>query len=238
MLSEYKTEIIGISAEIAIADSFNVPINPVYRTRAKNEIIAMTQCIVPYIFREHNIPLPKRHIAEGQNPIDFILSDNRTLSVKTNQRKLGKVAPQNVGQPTSTTYFYHFKTFYNKVPSDYAEKCRLFKNITLREIDQFMRIYWENMFDCDFLVHFYSFINTNGRLNLTPKYIVLDKRDTPQWEHHNFTFTQNATTWNESNTVKYCGVTIGEFQVHNNRDCFKFRFNMDGLSKLIEEGII
>lgn len=42
--------------------------------------------------------------------------------------------------------------------------------------------------------------------------------------------------WNESNTVKYSNVSIGEFQVHNKRNCFKFRFNMDGINKLIESG--
>lgn len=41
--------------------------------------------------------------------------------------------------------------------------------------------------------------------------------------------------WNESNTVKYDGLTIGEFQVHNHRSCFKFRFQMANLLMLLEK---
>ena len=42
------------------------------------------------------------------------------------------------------------------------------------------------------------------------------------WEKEKFTFTrQTIEKWNESNTVKYDGISIGEFQVHNNRNCFK-----------------
>ena len=34
--------------------------------------------------------------------------------------------------------------------------------------------------------------------------------------------------------VKYDGITIGEFQVHKNRNCFKFRFNMQNLLNLLK----
>ena len=39
--------------------------------------------------------------------------------------------------------------------------------------------------------------------------------------------------WNESNTVKYNNISIGEFQVHNNRQCYKFRFNFKNLIKIL-----
>ena len=57
------------------------------------------------IFDDNDIPFPIIHIAENQSPIDFILEDNRTLSVKSNEKRLGKVAPQVIGQPTNETYF-------------------------------------------------------------------------------------------------------------------------------------
>jgi hypothetical protein len=64
-------------------------------------------------------------------------------------------------------------------------------------------------------------------------------RDTNNRYHYdNFSFTKNVRTWNESNTVKYNGVTIGEFQVHNHRDNFKFRFNMNGIYQLILHGVL
>ena len=39
---------------------------------------------------------------------------------------------------------------------------------------------------------------------------------------------------NFCNTVKYDGISIGEFQVHKNRECFKFRFNLDNFVKVVE----
>ena len=56
-------------------------------------------------FESNELPVPIRHVAENQSLIDFELDDGSTLSVKTNKRKLDKVAPQKIGQPTSDTYF-------------------------------------------------------------------------------------------------------------------------------------
>ena len=55
-----------------------------------------------------------------------------------------------------------------------------------------------------------------------------------EWKREKFSFTKETIDkWNESNTVKYDGKTIGEFQVHNNRVCFKFRFQMQNLIDLL-----
>ena len=51
-------------------------------------------------------------------------------------------------------------------------------------------------------------------------------------------FTKNPTDWNESSTLriiyKYKKYSIGEFQIHNNRDGVKFRFNRHNFHNLIE----
>lgn len=96
---------IGISAEVAIADAFGLSVTPNYRNRGNEDIVKLIQPQIINIFKNEGIPNPIKHIAEGQNPVDFELNNNYTLSVKTNQQFSKKVAPQNVGQPTSTTYF-------------------------------------------------------------------------------------------------------------------------------------
>lgn len=68
--------------------------------------------------------------------------------------------------------------------------------------------------------------------------LVLLSFEQPMWDKNNFSFTQTLDSWNESNTVKYCGVSIGEFQVHNNRDCFKFRFDMKKIMRLIDNNVL
>ena len=41
--------------------------------------------------------------------------------------------------------------------------------------------------------------------------------------------------WNESSTIKYMKVSIGEFQIHNNRNIVKFRFNMPKLLEILSD---
>lgn len=233
-----NNETIGISAEVAIADFFNVPINDFYRDRANQDIAKSLVNVIKEAFNE--IPQPTNHIAEGQNPVDFILIGNKTLSVKTNQQFSKKVAPQNVGQPTSSTYFHHFLEIYNNyvIPNDYASKCQLFKKVSIEKIDEVMAIYWNNLFHCDYLFHIYNIIDSYGNLTNNSQYIVYPYLTSKNFEKSKFSFTQAVNSWNESNTVKYYGITIGEFQVHNNRDCFKFRFNMDGVNQLLKNNLL
>lgn len=238
-LSEFKTEIIGISAEVAIADVYNLPLNPNYRQRANEQIVAVTRKLIPTVFAGEKIPNPRAHIAEGQNPIDFLLEEDASLSVKTNQRKLGKTAPQNIGQPTASTYWDYFADLADgPVPEDYKGRSAMFKRVTIDRIDEIMVRYWENLFDCDYLLHLYDYLDKFGEVNPQPAYAVFRKSDSPRWEKQLFSFTQNPGSWNESNTVKYADRSIGEFQVHNNRDCFKFRFNMAGIAGLMSDGLI
>jgi hypothetical protein len=231
MFSEYKTEQVGISAEIAIADITGVPIDASYRTRGKQEIIDhLTPSLVSAVAK---IPKPIKHIAGDQNPVDFMLVGNRTLSVKSNMRQLGKVAPQNIGQPTS-------QTFWSKLPElvppgidvkrlTYQESAKLFKQVAQSDTSTLLNAYWENLFDCDFLIYVFNVLDANDNLSNGPSVKVYEKSKSPIWDMSKIEFSQSLLSWNESCTVKYRGSSIGEFQVHNNRNCFKFRFNLSGL---------
>ncbi len=236
-----NNEQIGVSAEIAIADIFNVSINDQYRNRGLKSITDTIKPIVKDIFSANNISLPIKHAAENQNIIDFILQDNKTLSVKTNKQKLGKAAPQKIGQASSNTWYSILAERLDiaYIPTAYPEKVKLFKIIALTRIEQLLGIYWEYMFDCDFLIHIFNIVDSNNIPTADPKYIVIKKTSSPIWDPAKISFTKTTVAeWNESNTVKYeyDGIAIGEFQVHNNRDNFKFRFNMAGIYKLMTEG--
>jgi hypothetical protein len=241
MLSKFKTEIIGISAEVAIADAFDVPVREEYRRRANDDVVSAILTVVPTVFAVHKIPRPVQHIAEDANDVDFALADGGTLSVKSNQRKVGKVAPQKIGQPTANTFWQYFRDFADGDihETDDEESKNMFKRVCLARVDEMLSRYWANMFDCEYLIHFYDVIDSFGNILVAPQYVVFGKRVTPEWDKSKFTFTRpTLESWNEANTVKYCGVSIGEFQVHAHRNCFKFRFNMDGIVKLTAQGII
>ena len=233
----YNNEEIGMSAEVAIADIFGVSIDDEYRTRSHPSIVNRLRPIVTSIFINNEIPLPLAHIAAGQNPIDFMLDGDKTLSVKSNQRQLGKVAPQRVAQPTSSSFFPIFAQLTNGIqaPADKAQRVSIFKQIVFTRIDEMLQIYWSNLFECDYLVYFYDVLTFSE----PPKAVVFTKVDSPKWDKAHISFTKpTAELWNESNTIKYHGVTIGEFQIHTARDNFKFRFNIKGITELTKRGVI
>ena len=74
-----NNETIGISAEVAIAESFKVPVSDEYILRSDKSVVNLLQQKVLNIFTEKDIPVPVKHVAEGQNSIDFILELVRFL---------------------------------------------------------------------------------------------------------------------------------------------------------------
>ena len=108
-----------------------------------------------------------------------------------------------------------------------------------RHIDKLIPIYLSHMFDSDYLLRIYE--NNKKEVLLTGQsygYDIVKKEFGKdfKWEKELFSFSQpDINTWNESNSVSYNGISLGEFQVHNNRNCFKFRFNFDNLLKIIRK---
>lgn len=256
MEQKFNNEVIGISAEIAVADTFKVSINENYRKREENDIVNVLENLlkenITEIFPKGVIPI--EHVAEGGNPIDFKLNNGKTLSVKTNKRQLGKVAPQIIGQPTAETYFSHMKNELlddipefddienklkeRKLEDNYENRSKIFKEISVKYIDIIINEYWKNLVECDYLLFFYNIIGKDKKISKNPEYIIVTKElELPNFEKENFSFTKTLTNWNESNTVKYnyngTQISIGEFQVHRNRNCFKFRFNIKNILKII-----
>jgi hypothetical protein len=231
MLTNYGTEQVGISAEVAIGDLSGVVIADEYRRRGRPELI---QHISPALVATINrIPKPTKHIAADQNPVDFLLEGGKTLSVKSNMKSAGKIAPQNIGQPTASTFW---ELLPHLVPAgsdpkrlSYADSAKLFKQVALTNTVALLTEYWKSLFDCDYLIYVCDVLTDSNRLSSSPTVRLFEKSKSPQWEKSKISFTQSLATWNESCTVKYNGISIGEFQVHNNRNCFKFRFNIRGL---------
>lgn len=244
-----NNETVGISAEVAIANSFEVAVNEEYAQRADDEVVDYIRPYVKDAFNEFGIPNPVTHSAERQNPVDFILCNGQTLSVKSNKASQGKVAPQGIGQPTDKTYFdvICVKLEFNIIDElesrglndNYESRSFLFKEITLNRIGEIINVYWEHLFSCDYLLYVYNVIKNNKLLD-KPCFKVFNKcNNPPSWDNSKFSFTRNSLdSWNESNTLKYCNYSIGEFQVHTKRNCLKFRFNLDGIIKLLDNGIL
>lgn len=225
------TETFGISAEKSICDIFNLPIPEEYRNRYSSIICHQIEPIIKNAFQF----LPKAIKSTGAETgergenskcsYDFLLEGNKTLSLKTNTGKM--ICPPEVGQPGASTAYLYFK--------DYIDEEEMtndaFKNMVFKYIDKIMPIYVYHLFDSDFLLWIFK------RKDIY-SYKIYDSnfaRDVV-WKKENFSFTKpTIDEWNESNTVKYCGISIGEFQIHKNRACYKFRFNMENFERLINE---
>lgn len=167
-----------------------------------------------------------------------MLQNEKTLSVKTNKQGLGKVAPQKIGQASSKTWFNQLSATLGiaNIPDNYNERKKIFKQTVFEKPDLLLSEYWHNLFDCDYLIHFYNIVDRNDNPTNDVKHIVIRKSECPIWDIDKITFTRaNISEWNESNSIKYDGITIGEFQVHNHRDNFKFRFNMASLLLILHK---
>lgn len=231
MLKKYKTEQVGISTEIAIGDLTGVSVVDKYRRRGRAELI---QHISPALVETlSQIPRPISHTAERGNPIDFTLEGDKTLSVKSNKQGAGKIAPQKIGQATSTSFWAHLPQFapdgIDPSKLSYAESAKLFKEVALTNTSDLLTAYWEKTFDCDYMIYVYDVLTDEEKLSSGPTVQLYGKIKSPIWNESQLTFTQDLDSWNESCTVKFQDISIGEFQVHRNRNGFKFRFNFGGL---------
>lgn len=228
-----NNETLGISAESAICEYFNIPQPDSFSTRSSRNI---KKQLLPVI-RDAFMAVPKaiRHTGsesgtrgkQSKCSYDFVLEKNQTLSLKTNKGKM--VCPPEVGQPGAKTCYLYFKEFF---PSGLSEVTNEdFKKMVFKHISEIMPIYVEHLFDSDWLLWVYLNKNSYHFKAISQSNIKEFK-----WNKDKFSFTKpTIESWNESNTVKYEGVTIGEFQIHTHRSCFKFRFDLANLLTLLHK---
>jgi len=62
-------------------------------------------------------------------------------------------------------------------------------------------------------------------------------KTTIDWSNHivQFIHILKGKSWNESTTIKINNKTIGEFQIHNHRDCIKFRWAFENLLDIFKD---
>lgn len=224
-----NNETFGMSAELAICKFFKLEY-PLHLEHRSNE--KYIKELFPIISKSFvNLPKPIKHTGsevgirgkESKSSYDFLLCGNKTLSLKTNK---SKICPPEVGQPgAETAYFY----FGHLTTADEIDEF-VFKKMVYENIDQMMKIYIKHLFDSDYMLWIYQ-----NKTGYQYKIFEKDLASDFVWDKSKFSFTKTSISdWNESNTVKYNGKSIGEFQVHKHRSCFKFRFLMKNLIEVIK----
>ncbi len=228
-----NNETLGMSAEAAVCEHFNLQQPDSFRTRCSDAIKRQLAPVIEEAFRI--VPGAIRHTGSelgergGQSKCsyDFVLEGGKTLSLKTNKGKM--VCPPEVGQPGGKTCLKYFRDFFPDGLSEVSNE--EFKKMVLEHIAEIMPIYVGHLFDSDWLLWIY--LEKSGYA-----FKAISRADIKdfKWEKEKFRFTRpTVEQWNESNTVKYDGHTVGEFQVHSHRSSFKFRFHLANLLALIHK---
>jgi hypothetical protein len=166
-------------------------------------------------------PYNLKHCASRGNKYDFECIDNKNihLSAKTT-KKDGKVCPQVIGQPSHKKFCEFFAL-------DQTTSLEQIKFYIINNIANLLQVYSAHTFDCPILYY-------NKHSDLLA--FILLKQEI-NWANYSINFSHNIKKklWNESSSISINGITIGEFQVHNNRDCIKFRWAFENLLTVFGE---
>ena len=217
----------GVAVEEFLSSIFNVPFELDEQRSNRNlytKLIEHSSKVVLDEFEHLGISIEK-YCGEKQNKHDFMLNDGLTLSAKTNIGKLGKVCPQEIGQMSSNRFYERFLA--NEiVPSDYEVRKEVFKEYILKNSAEMLIQYYKHLFNSDYLFYMYNLDE------LKPNFFLLEKIKIPDFKKELIRVKKNREEWKSSNIIYYDDKILGEFQLHNNRDCFKFRFYMPTLLSL------
>ena len=211
------TEDLGKIAEKALCEVLGTPYNMVFKypqervNALRPRFASLAQEFAGYTHTGHKDDLN-----------DFTSPDgSKHLSLKTT-KKGSKVCPQILGQPSRSTFCPTFG-----LPLDATND--QIKAYVETHVAEMMPKYIATTFHCPVL--FYC-----EKTNLCQ--IVTMTTPLP-WAEVTLTFShkEKAKLWNESSTVyaqrpTQTKVSLGEFQVHNHRNCIKFRFDMKNLQLL------
>jgi hypothetical protein len=165
----------------------------------------------------HNI----RHSAKNGSQYDFTGADDETvrLSAKTT-KKDGKVCPQVIGQPSKKK----FCDFFGLDQTLNLEQIKQY--IEDGNVAQMLKIYFKTTFDCPIVYY-------NKKKNLLLFIKTLTEIDWTQYVIE-FSHKKKNKVWGESSTISINNITIGEFQVHNHRDCIKFRWAFENILEIFK----
>jgi hypothetical protein len=158
-------------------------------------------------------------------PHNFLLENNQTFSIRTFKGDRKMFAPKVVGQAGDDT-FNHFFGHLSSVEVSRAN----FKEFCLKHIDEMLPIIVDYALVSDYNCWLYLEEDTF-------KYEIHKRDDLPEltYDYSKFTFSKPTVIgWNESNTIKYNGISIVEIQLHSNRTGFKIRLHRENFTQLLK----
>jgi len=211
------TEDLGKIFEMAICLSYEIEYDGKYKYSLEEANI-----IKKRIYKlTHVFPYKIKHIAKNGNKYDFVSVENEhiNLSAKTT-KKDGKVCPQVIGQPSKKKFCEFFGI-------DLQYNLEQIKEYIQHNVHALLNIYALNTFDCPVVYY-------NKHKNLL---LFVKLKENVNWTNCDITFSHiiKNKKWNESSSIIINNNTIGEFQIHNHRDCIKFRWSFEKILHLFKD---
>jgi len=210
------TEDLGKIFEKAICNLYGIEYEGKY-----NYSLEQAENIKQKLFKlKQFFPHKIKHIAKNGNKYDFTSIENEkiTLSAKTT-KKDGKVCPQVIGQPSKKKFCEFFQIDNTDID--------IIKKYIETNVNSMLYQYIDNTFHSPVIYYnkhkdLLIFVTLKEEIKWNEKYI-------------SFSHNNNYKKWNESTTIIVDNINIGEFQVHNHRDCIKFRWNFEKLLSLFKD---
>jgi hypothetical protein len=212
-----QTEDLGKIFEMAICMLYDTPFDGKYKYSI-DEAQLLRSRIEPLL---SVFPHKIKHTAKNGNQYDFcgIEDESIKLSAKTT-KKDGKFCPQVIGQPSKKKFSEFFSI-------DMSLTLEEIKTHIETNVKNMLYIYFDLTFDCPIIYY-------NKKTNILQLIKVITKIE---WNDYlvEFSHIKKSKKWGESSTISINNVTIGEFQVHNHRDCIKFRWAFENVLKVFTD---
>lgn len=228
--TETNNEALGMTAEKVICDLYDIKYSTSFAQRCRSSYEKSLKIPIRDVFNSI-LPDAVEHLGSNKgddggsyskSEHDFMLDGNKTLSVKTNWGD--KVCPPKVGQPGNAT----FEKYFDFILDGDSINNDKFKELAIKRTAEMLDVYLTKLFDSDYLLWIFQ----SGKGFKTK---VIKKEDVSfKFKQENISFTKGLNEWLGSTTVKYDNMSIGEFQIHKNRNSYKFRFIMKNLLQLLE----
>lgn len=241
-----NNETFGVSCEIALCKLFKSKTIP-NEERGNEEYV---KNLIPEFkilfdkFKKKYQFETLEYTGEAQNKIDFKDNNNKTYSLKSNLKKSTKVCPQVIGQCTRDVFR---DKVYSKIlklsDPDYFLENKTIKEFILKHPKNLFALYLENLFCCDYVLYVKQQNSTKYDMDIIDVKNIKFSELKQKIESDTFIFTKNLNNWNESATMKVDYkiddkknlISLGEYQIHNNRNCIKFRFDLKNLLKYLTD---
>jgi hypothetical protein len=212
-MSKVNNEDFGKTFEMAICLLYNTPFDGKYKYGLeKAEVLKERLVKLKDVF-----PYEIKHIAKNGCKYDFVTSCGIHLSAKTNKTAGLKVCPQVIGQPTKKK----FCEFFGLGDSNVTQ----IKEYIVVNIVTLLDTYMLHTFECPIIYY-------NKSKN---ELLFVKLKEKINWTNITFTHILNNKTWEKGSTIKIGDISIGEFQIHGNRDCIKFRWIFKNILNLFKD---